>query len=192
MPANGTWEERGGWVLRALMAEFGLADFQAAGIVGNIGFESVGFTKLHEIGQAEGVGGYGWGQWTAARREKFLDWCDDHGLDWKSDQANYGYLVADLRGPYARTVTALKNTRTVDQAVFSFGQTFERPGGTTPEYLPGNAGRLTYAKRALGQSSPTYDRYKVAKALQTALGVTADGIWGPVSRAAYDKFNTGV
>ncbi len=38
---------------------------------------------------------------------------------------------------------------------------------------------------------PSYDRYKVAKAMQVALGVPADGIWGPVSRAAYDKFNRG-
>lgn len=39
--------------------------------------------------------------------------------------------------------------------------------------------------------APTYDRYKIAKAIQVALGVTADGIWGPVSRAAYEKFNRG-
>lgn len=43
---------------------------------------------------------------------------------------------------------------------------------------------------------PTYDRYMIAKALQTALlpvdpKLVVDGKWGPESRKAYDKFNAG-
>lgn len=44
--------------------------------------------------------------------------------------------------------------------------------------------------------APSYDRYLIAKALQTALlpvepKLLVDGKWGPASRAAYDKFNKG-
>ena len=43
---------------------------------------------------------------------------------------------------------------------------------------------------------PSYDRYLIAKALQTALlpvdpKLVVDGKWGPISQAAYDKFNRG-
>ena len=51
--------------------------------------------------------------------------------------------------------------------------------------------RALYLSLSPSGVKPTYDRYRVAKAMQVALGVTADGIWGPVSRAAYDKFNQG-
>ncbi len=93
--ASHTWEERGGWLVKRLAADFNLQPFQAAGIVGNLGFESVGLTKLREIGQSEGRGGYGWGQWTADRRKTFLAYAMAHGLDWRSDEANYDYLAAE-------------------------------------------------------------------------------------------------
>lgn len=92
MPAAGPnvgWEERGGWVVSALCEDYGLTKEQAAGIVGNLGFESGGFQHLHEIGQPEGLGGYGWGQWTAVRRETFLAFCKQAGLPWQSDEANF-------------------------------------------------------------------------------------------------------
>jgi len=141
------------WVEK-LAADLGITRVQAAGIVGNLGFESIGFTKLREIGQPEGKGGYGAGQWTADRRVSFLSYCAQHGEDWHSDEANYGYLLHELRGEdpehdYRHTVAALKRVDTVEKAVFSFGQTYERPGGTTPGNLPGFEGRLMYAKRAL-------------------------------------------
>lgn len=160
MPGAGApFEVRGGWVLRALMRDLDLVMNAAGGLVGNTGFESGGFTKLREIGQPEGRGGYGWGQWTADRRVTFLAYSTHHGLAWRSDEANYGYLLEELRGAYRGTVAALRRLGpnvTLAAAVWSVGQTYERPGGTAPDNLPGFEGRLHYAQRALAgaQAAP--------------------------------------
>lgn len=149
-PRPASFEERGGWLVRRLAAEFSLTLEQAAGLVGNLGYESRGFEDLHEIGQPENVGGYGWAQWTGPRRRAFFAWCQAHDLRWPSDEANYGYLLEELRGAYhSSTIAALSRCATVDQAVWSVGQTYERPGGTTKDHLPGYEGRLHWAKRAL-------------------------------------------
>lgn len=176
-PASAGFSARGRWLIDRLMGDLGITEAQAAGIVGNLGFESGSLTMLHEIGQDDGKGGYGWAQWTAGRRVSFMTWCQDHGMAWQSDEANYGYLLAELRGDIPRydfryVVTLMKRCGTVDDAVFSFGTTYERPGGTTPDHLPGYADRLARAKEALagprvGTSAPTpsYPSDVVAAAL---------------------------
>src|ERR1700728_2182515 len=80
-------------IMNQLMSQFDLNDFQAAGILGNLGTECAGFHVLHEIGQPDGRGGYGWAQWTGPRRVDFIAWCTTNDLDWHSDEANYGFLV---------------------------------------------------------------------------------------------------
>ena len=149
LPAS--FELRGGWVAKHLMVDLGLTLNQACGIVGNIGYESGGFEKLQEISPTvEGsVGGYGWAQWTGPRRRAYEVWCKGSGVDPASDEANYTYMVLELKTGFINTVSQLKKTETLEDAVFSVGQTYERPGGTTPDFLPGNDGRLEYAKRAL-------------------------------------------
>jgi hypothetical protein len=205
--ASHTWEERGGWLVKRLAADFSLQPFQAAGIVGNLGFESAGFTKLHEIGQPEGLGGYGWGQWTGPRRVTFLQFAAQLGLDWRSDEANYGYLMAELRGSQHNTIRQVSQTSNDADAAFSVGQTYERPGGTTSTFLPGFDGRLKYARRALagagaaGQAgtpvplgAPAPAAVVAAiKMLQTALvpygyNIAVDGIWGTGTEAALQAY----
>lgn len=150
MPRAGTtWEKRGGWVVRALMRDFGLEMHQAGGLVGNLGMESEEFTAFHQYGQPEGKGGYGWAQWTADRRVSFFDWCARNGLSPTSDEANYGYLCWELKNTHTGTITALRKCDTLEKAVFSVGQTFERPAGTTATNLPGYDRRLAYGKRAV-------------------------------------------
>ncbi len=149
MPAApASFEARGGWLVKRLSADLGLTLTQAAGIVGNLGFESGGFKSLQEIDPQGGLGGYGWAQWTGPRRRSFERWCAQNGLKPSSDEANYGYLLVELRGAYRRTVDAVKQTATLDDAVFSVGETYERPGGTTATHLPGFSARVHYAERA--------------------------------------------
>lgn len=150
--ADQPFEKRGGWVLLALADDYKLTHEQAAGIVGNLGFESGGFQKLHEIGQPEGKGGYGWGQWTASRREKFMAFCQAQEIDWRGDNANYAFLCSELDGPYAYCVAKLRQAEDLEDCVFTWGRYFEVPGGTTDDYLPGFDGRLKYAQRALAGS----------------------------------------
>lgn len=118
--------------MRQLMADFELKDFHAGGVFGNIGHECVGFTVLHEIGQPEGKGGYGWAQWTGPRRVQFFNWCTEHNLDWISDEANYGFLEFELRTSQSDAISALLKTTTLEAAVQAFERNFERAG--VPNY----------------------------------------------------------
>ena len=115
-------------IMRGLMARYGLKDFQAGGILGNIGTECAGFLSMHETGQAPGRGGYGWCMWTASRREKFFAWCKLHKLDWRLDAANEGYLYAELDGEFAHVIQHLKNTHSLDEATEVFEREFEMAG----------------------------------------------------------------
>ena len=80
-----------------LMEEFNLTAEHGAGVFGNLGTESAGFTAFHEKGQPEGKGGYGWAQWTATRREDFFKWCNKEALEPESDEASYGFLCLELK-----------------------------------------------------------------------------------------------
>lgn len=212
MPSAGTWEQRGGWVVNALMQDFHLDVHQAAGLVGNLGMESEEFTAFHERGQPNGKGGYGWAQWTADRRVSFFDWCTRNGLSPTSDEANYGYLCWELKNTHQSTIDALRKCDTLEKAVFSVGQTFERPAGTTATHLPGYDQRLAYAKRAVAGAQggivvpPAPEKlpgnpdivFSLVQALQHYLidtgylddpdGDAADGIWGAKSQDAVARF----
>jgi hypothetical protein len=130
-------------VMRDLMADFDLTTEQAAGILGNLGHECAGFTILHEIGQPEGQGGYGWAQWTGPRRVSFFKFCDDNGLDRQSPEGNYGYLKFELTHDEKSSIIALKRAQTVEEATTAFLQAFELPGVLAPEK------RIEWAKVAL-------------------------------------------
>jgi hypothetical protein len=87
--------------MRKLVADFPSLDLQdAAAIFGNLGHESLGFTKLQEISPTVkgSRGGYGWAQWTGPRRRAFEAWCKKHGKDPSADATNYAYLYLELKG----------------------------------------------------------------------------------------------
>lgn len=131
-------------VMRDLMGDFGLTDEQTAAILGNLGHECAGFTILHEIGQPEGKGGYGWAQWTGPRRESFFKWCKaNSNLDWQSDEANYGYLKFELQHDEKASIAALRKVQGIEKCTTVFLQEFERPGVLAPER------RIEWAKVAL-------------------------------------------
>lgn len=197
--ASAGWPSRGRWVIDHLSADLEITETQAAGIVGNLGFESAGFTELHEIDQPGGSGGYGWAQWTGPRREEFFSWCQDRGLEWTSDEANYGFLLVELRGAFSYIVHDLKEKSSVEDAVFLVGRLYEAPGGTTETHLPGYAERLQYARQALNSESalpPSADALVIppCRDLQTALASAGfykgriDGDWGVQSQAALAMF----
>lgn len=201
MPKTGTWEIRAGWVVNQLVADLKLKNFQAAGLVGGFGVESGEFKKLHEIGQPEGQGGYGWAQWTGSRRNAFLNWCDAQGLDWKSNEANYGYLVYDLKHGYKGFLAKLKKTKTIEDATHLAHREYETPqevlDGTETSYPL----RLRYAQRALAGASGQAPQLppliasnaltealliqaSVTRIIQNELGLVVDGDYGSATRAA--------
>lgn len=177
MPSAGsTFEARGGWVAHQLAIELNLTLPQAAGIVGNLGFESGGFRKLQEIKPLAGRGGYGWAQWTGPRRRAFEAFCADHELEPSSDEANFSFLIEELTGSYAKCVEHLRNIPTLEGAVFHFGVDFERPAGTTATHLPGYDSRLSYAKRALTGAGTTAAMPKLVDVLAADMPMLAPAL----------------
>lgn len=113
-----------------LMRDLLLTETQAAGIFGNIGHECAGFVHMQEIQPtvAGSAGGYGWCQWTGPRRRQFESYCKLHNLRPESDEANYGYLIVELRGSEIAALSAVRKTVTLAQATERFCAVFERPG----------------------------------------------------------------
>lgn len=151
MPSTGTWEERGGWVVRRLAADIALTLEQAAGLVGNLGYESRGFATLQEIQPmiAGSRGGYGWAQWTGPRRRIFEAWCAEHDLVPKSDEANYGFLVHELLGTYKSFAARLRQMASIEDACHHVHAWYERPQDALDGTFRSGQKRLEWARRAL-------------------------------------------
>jgi hypothetical protein len=154
MPTKGTWEVRGGWVVNQLCKDLGLAGFQAAGLVGNLGYESAYFNKLQEIQPtvAGSKGGFGWAQWTGKRRTAYEAWCKAAKLLPISDEANYKYLLVELQGAYAGFLAALKATKSIESASKLTHKDFETPSDVLDGSYSSGAERLIIGKRALAGS----------------------------------------
>ncbi len=133
-------------IMQKLVGELGLQDEQAAGVLGNIGHECMGFQSLQEVKPIRGgEGGWGWCQWTGPRRRAFEKWATDNNLDLSSDDANYGFLVHELQGSMASSLRILKEAPTLEAATRVFMKSFENPLAA----VAGLPSRLKYANLAL-------------------------------------------
>jgi Phage tail lysozyme len=133
-------------MMRDLMRDFSpLADFQAAGVVGNGGGESGGFTQIQESKPTVpgSKGGLGFFQWTAARRRVFEKLLKEMDRKANSYDANYEMLRRELKGPEKATIPKLRKARDIDDATKIFMVAFERPG------IPHYEGRVTWSKMAM-------------------------------------------
>lgn len=147
-------------VMTTLIGKFDLMDYQAAGILGNLGHESDGLAALRERGQPEGRGGYGWGQWTGSRRDSFLRFAAANKLDWKSYNANCWYLIHELQTDERNAIAALEKTKNLKDATTAFERNYERAG------VINMASRLSWAKIAL-------DAYRKSTATKVAAKVAS-------------------
>jgi hypothetical protein len=142
-------------MMRDLMRDFApLAEFQAAGAVGNGGEESGGFNKVQEEHPTvEGSkGGLGFFQWTGMgtvakpkRRRIFEGLLKEMDRNADSYDANYEMLKTELKGAFRSTVTKLRSTQTIEAATESFMKTYEGPAPATAHLDV----RLKFAKIAL-------------------------------------------
>ena len=130
---------RGAAIRDRLGADLNLPPDVAAGIVGNLQAES-GLAAVQEANPRGGRGGFGWAQWTGPSREAFERYAKEHGLDPRSDEANYGFLRQELQGPqYAEMLDRMRKDPA--HAATIFEREFERPAVS-------NAGtREAYARR---------------------------------------------
>lgn len=144
--AKGTsFTQKGGWVTNQLMKDFGLTDAQAAGLTGNLGFESGGLNFVQEGRPLGGRGGIGWAQWTGPRRRAFEKFAADHkGMN--ANEVQYAFLKHELETTHKSTIAALKNTSTVEQATATAMKVFEAPKDQSAAQT---ANRIPYARQAL-------------------------------------------
>lgn len=151
-----TFDEKAPWIMARLMREFGLTKEDAAAVVGNLGHESGGFRLLQEIKPtvAGSRGGYGWAQWTGPRRRAFEAWCQIKGLKPSSDEANYGYLVVELRGSEGSAIPAVKAAKGLRAKVEAFERNFERAGVKHYDSREKYALRALSAYEAANQTIP--------------------------------------
>jgi hypothetical protein len=144
-PLSAGFDARGGWLVNRLVAEFSLTDIQAAAPVGVFGGGESGLQAVQEKKPISGRGGFGWAQWTGPRRVQFEKFCADHDRDVTEDEANYLFLVEELRGGEAHALAQLKKCSAIDSAVYTFVTYFERPSDPDTE----TARSIPWAKRAL-------------------------------------------
>lgn len=149
----GLFRQKAPGVMRDLIRDLDLTTIQAAGILGNIGVECAGFRLLQEQRPLKGGrGGWGWCQWTGPRRRAFEKWANENNLNFSDDSTNYGYLLVELKGEYARCVRSLKQTSTVDAATTDFMNTFEKPAAR----YAGLQNRIRLAQLALQEYTRAY------------------------------------
>src|SRR5271166_357996 len=117
-------------IMEKLVASFDIQNYQAAGIIGNLGYESNGLRIMQEVLPAgsTGRGGFGWAQWTGVRRTAFESFCADQGLNPTSDAANFGYLMKELRSTKKSSIDNLRPTINLSDAVRTFEKEFEAAG----------------------------------------------------------------
>jgi hypothetical protein len=144
---GGTFDTRAPALVRQLISDFGFADFQAAAIVGNIGHETAGFRHLQEIMPVSGGrGGFGYLQWTGARRANFEKFCQDRNLEPASAEANYAFMKHELQTTENKAVVAVKAATSIEQATQDFEQNALRVSVKNYE------SRIRWARRALALS----------------------------------------
>jgi len=127
-------KDAGKRLMRDLMRDFDLTKEQAAGVVGNLDYETGGFKFMQEIKPIVpgSKGGYGFAQWTGPRRVAFEAYATANKLDPSSYEANYGFLKHELANTSEGDIMAdLRSARTADAAAILFSKEFLRPKAET-------------------------------------------------------------
>jgi hypothetical protein len=126
-PAYALFQKKAPLLIRSLISDLGLSVYQAAAVVGNIGWETGGFRALKEVAPIDGRGQIGYGSWTGPRRDAFEAFVQAKGLDYTSDEANYGFLLRELQTTHSSAVASVKATSSLEAATLAFQNTYIRP-----------------------------------------------------------------
>jgi hypothetical protein len=110
--SSALFEQRAAQIMQSLISDFGFTDVQAAGILGNIAYETTGFRVVEEINASSGgTGGIGYAMWTGPRRLEFEEFVRENSLDPTSPAANYNFLKQDLKTKFSSVVKEVKWSR---------------------------------------------------------------------------------
>lgn len=139
-----TYKAKSVWLIGKLIEHFQFKDFQGAGVCGNGFQESMLTPELENDGIVTSrTRGIGWFQWTGPRHTAFRFWCSRQGLDWRSDDAEFGFLREELMTDYAHVATKMRATQTLADATAAFEKYYEGAGVVQMQH------RLTGAQIAL-------------------------------------------
>lgn len=139
-------------VIAGLSRDLRITPQQAAGIVGQLGFESEGLQAINERQPVVpgSRGGFGWAQWTGPRRRQFEAWAAQNNMDVSAPQANYGFLVHELTNtPESRALEQIRQAPDAQTAGRVFTDAFLRPG------VPAYDKRASWTEKALNFIMPT-------------------------------------
>lgn len=151
-----------GGMVRWLEAR-GITPNGAAGVVGNAQQEN-------GLSPVMNSGGLGLFQWVGARIAAVQAYATAHGLNVESDEAQLGFLIQDLHGPYSGLLARLNAEPSPQRAADDFEAVYERAG------IPALANRERYAVQALQQAG--------AASPVATCGVGTGGYVNPVGRVA--------
>lgn len=149
MKNSANFSEKAQTMMPRLMKDLNISKEDAAAILGNLGHESAGLKpNINEKNPlVKGSrGGYGWAQWTGARRRNFENFAQKNNLDLASDEANYQFLVHELKGTESGALKALRNTSGLEAKTKMFESKYERAG------IKHYDSRVKYANMALQNS----------------------------------------
>lgn len=155
----------------------GYSAFQAAGIVGNLMYESDG-TGGDIIPTKNEVGGSGYGiaQFTGDELTRMRAWVTANGEDPTSLQGQLDYLLYDLRNNYQTVVSGIKATSTVADATQVFEIQYERPQGSDKTPIYGDAASSLSDRTKDAQAA--YNQYSGGPAV-TSITTSGNGTCSP-------------
>jgi hypothetical protein len=113
-------------VMRELM-EYGLTDYQAAGLIGNTVTESGSVTLPPAIEQYGGGPGIGIVQWEGSRKEALIDFADAHDTSWDNLDTQIAFIMHEFETTESNAYEWLKNTSNVEEAANAVLNGYERP-----------------------------------------------------------------
>jgi hypothetical protein len=147
---TGDYGSRSAEVVQNLMNDLGLTSDQAAAVVGHLGHESAGLQAINERNPIVpgSRGGFGWAQWTGPRREAFERFARERGMQVTDPNANYQFLLHELRTSHAGDLARLRNAGDRDQALQAFAPYLS---GNDPRWVPAWDSRARYAAVAQGE-----------------------------------------
>jgi hypothetical protein len=146
------WEQLAPQTITRLSTDLSISPQVAAGIVGQLGYESAGLQSINEMQPVVpgSRGGFGWAQWTGPRRRQFESWAEQNKMDVADPEANYQFLLHELtQTPEKGVLKKLEGVTDPKEAGRIFTNTFLRPG------VPAQDKRDSWVEKSLNFILPT-------------------------------------
>jgi len=182
------WEQLAPQAITRLSQDLSISPQVAAGIVGQLGYESAGLQSINEMQPVVpgSRGGFGWAQWTGPRRREFESWAQQNNMDVADPEANYQFLVHELtQTPEKKVLSRLQGIEDPVEAGKVFTDTFLRPG------VPAYDKRASWVERAVNlmvpaaqaQGVPMEGQSSSWDEISTAQSPAASSNWDDISVA---------